>query len=201
MPESLVNHAAEYHEMTWMCRVSMFRQTHINIAWPFTLQICISPVPWIPVNGTTLFHKYREKESFWMKTSWKKTSKMLLTKPLTKKWGLVTSVRMVTSPEPGWSCKGRIHSLTTTWWVMMICIVIASIMTMLQGLLSPVLEGYLPYSQVYHLAWGGAGTTYCILRYDSVAWILISLSTTSQASSPSSIFEWGGAGQYQGCYL
>jgi len=33
------------------------------------------------------------------------------------------------------------------------------------GLLSPVLEGYLPYSQVYHLAWGGAGTTYCILRH------------------------------------
>eukprot|EP00090_Calanus_glacialis_P045161 TRINITY_DN8222_c0_g1_i1.p1 TRINITY_DN8222_c0_g1~~TRINITY_DN8222_c0_g1_i1.p1 ORF type:complete len:693 (+),score=210.25 TRINITY_DN8222_c0_g1_i1:41-2119(+) len=37
------------------------------------------------------------------------------------------------------------------------------------GLLSPVMEGHLPYSQVYHLAWGGdsvdAGTTYCILRH------------------------------------
>ena len=33
-----------------------------------------------------------------------------------------------------------------------------------QGLLSPVLGDHLPYSQVYHLAWGGAGRTLCILR-------------------------------------
>jgi len=33
------------------------------------------------------------------------------------------------------------------------------------GLLSPVLGDHLPYSQVYHLAWGGAGRTLCILRH------------------------------------
>ena len=35
----------------------------------------------------------------------------------------------------------------------------------LQGMISPMLGEYLPYSQVYHLAWDReGGTTYCILR-------------------------------------
>jgi len=33
------------------------------------------------------------------------------------------------------------------------------------GVVSPVLGDGIPYSQVYHLSWGGAGTTYCILRH------------------------------------
>jgi hypothetical protein len=41
-------------------------------------------------------------------------------------------------------------------------------LTIFQGTLSPVMEGQLPYSQVYHLAWGGegetSGRTLCILR-------------------------------------
>ena len=46
-----------------------------------------------------------------------------------------------------------------------------------QGTLSPVMEGHLPYSQVYHLAWGGDsmddGTTYCILRLVCCSTIII----------------------------
>ena len=57
------------------------------------------------------------------------------------------------------------HTVSENGYILMIA---KLSLIIFQGLLSPILGGHLPYSQVYHLAWGGegvgGGSTYCILR-------------------------------------
>ena len=92
--------------------------------------------------------------------------KRLSTKHLIKQWGLVTSVkakaRVVLQGTNPFVDNHAVRDNTSEIFNL-------KLTKQFQGFLSPSLGDYLPYSQVYHLAWAGekegVGRTFCILRH------------------------------------